>query len=101
MAPKFDGVIEAARYAPDGSLAMVRAYVRRGATFSDYLLIDRATLVERLKQGRKFVTGQRTNLMASTFETSKAVRLSGSKGAEVISTSAQTEHDLLEGTPVF
>jgi len=47
------------------------------------------------------VTGQRTNLMASTFETSKAVRLTGSKGQEVISTSAQVEHDLLEEVPVF
>ena len=101
MAVKFDGVIEAARYFPDCSLAMVRAYVRRGATFSDHVLIDREMLVERLKKGKKFVTGQRTNLMASTFETSKVVRLSGSKGAEVISTSAQTGRDLLEGTPVF
>lgn len=101
MAAKFDGVIEAARYTPNGSLAMVRAYVRRGATFSDYILIDREALVERLKNGKKFVTGQRTNLMASTFETFKVVRLTGSKGQEVISTSAQTERDLLEETPVF
>ena len=101
MAVKFDGMIEAARYSPNGSLIMVRAYVRRGATFSDYVLIDRKTLVERLRKGKKFVTGQRTNLMASTFETSKVVRLSGSKGAEVISTSAQTERDLLEEVPVF
>ena len=101
MAVKFDGVIEAARYSPNGSLTMVRAYVRRGATFSDYVLIDRETLVDRLTKGKKFVTGQRTNLMASTFETSKVVQLSGSKGAEVISTSAQTERDLLEEVPVF
>ncbi len=101
MAAKFDGVIEAARYTPNGALAMVRAYVRRGATFSDYILIDREALVERLKNGKKFVTGQRTNLMASTFETLKTVRLTGSKGQEVISTSAQTERDLLEETPLF
>ena len=101
MAAKFDGLIEAARYTPQGSLVMVRAYERRGATFSDYVLIDRDALVERMKKGKKFVTGQRTNLMASTFEVSKAVRLAGSKGHEVISTSAQSEHDLLEEVPVF
>jgi len=101
MAVKFDGVIEAARYTPDGNLAMVRAYVRRGATFSDHILIEREALVEHLKKGKKFMTGQRTNLMASTFETSKPVRLVGSKGQEVISTSTQAERDLLEEVPVF
>ena len=101
MASKFDGVIEAARYTPKGSLLMVRAYVRRGATFSDYVLIDRDALVERLQKGKKFVTGQRTENMASTFQTSKLVRLTGLKGQEVISTSAQTEHDLLEEVPLF
>lgn len=101
MAVKFDGVIEAARYTPDGNLTMVRAYVRRGATFSDHILIERQALVEHLKKGKKFMTGQRTNLMASTFETSKLVRLVGSKGQEIISTSAQAERDLLEEVPVF
>ena len=60
MAKQIDGVIEAARYAPDGSIVMVRVYERRGATFSDYVLLDRKTLVEKLKKGKKFVTGQRT-----------------------------------------
>jgi hypothetical protein len=98
---KFDGVIEAARYTANGSIAMIRAYERRGATFSDYVLIDRQTLVEKLKKGRKFVTGRRTKLMASTFETGKSVRLGGAKGREVISTSEKTDRDLLEDVPVF
>ena len=98
---KFDGVIEAARYAADGSIAMVRAYERRGATFSDRVLIDRQALVEKLKKGRKFVTGQREKLMASTFETAKSVFLRGAKGKEVISTSDKADRDLLEEVPVF
>jgi hypothetical protein len=98
---KFDGVIEAAHYAADSSIAMVRAYERRGATFSDRVLMDRQTLVERLKKGKKFVTGQRTKLMASTFETGKNVRLSGAKGQEVISTADKAQRDLLEDVPVF
>lgn len=101
MAVKFDGVIEAARYAPNGALMMVRAYVRRGASFSDHVLIERDALVERLKSGKKFMTGQRVNSMASTFENLKAVQLTGSKGQEVISTSTQTARDLLEEVPLF
>lgn len=101
MAVKFDGVIEAARYTPVGGLLMVRAYVRRGATFSDHVLIDREALVERLKNGKKFMTGQRVDSMASTFENLKAVQLTGTKGQEVISTSSQTERDLLEEVPLF
>jgi len=98
---KFDGVIEAARYTPDGSILMVRAYQRRGATFSDRVLLDRQALVEQLKKGKKFVVGQRTELLASTFETEKNVRLTGRKGQEVISTSEKASRDLLEEVPIF
>lgn len=101
MALKFDGVIEAARYTLAGSIVMVRAYERRGATFSDHVLLNRETLVERLKKGKKFVTGRRTERMASTFETSKAVRLTGIKGQEVISTSEKADCDILEEVPIF
>ncbi len=101
MAVKFDGVIEAVRYAPNGSLLMVRAYIRRGATFSDHVLIDRAVLVERLKNGKKFVTGQRVDSMASTFTILKPVQLAGNKDQEVITTSTQADHDLLEEVPFF
>jgi hypothetical protein len=98
---KFDGVIEAARYTPDGSILMVRAYERRGATFSDHVLLDRAALMEKLKKGKKFVIGQRTALLASTFETAQRVRLIGTKGQEFISTSETAYRDLLEDVPVF
>jgi len=98
---KFDGVIEAARYLPDGSILMVRAYERRGATFSDRVLLDRSTLVDRLKKGKKFVIGQRKELLASTFETAQRVRLTGGKGQEFISTTETGYRDLLEDVPVF
>ena len=98
---KYDGVIEAARYAPDGRILMVRAYERRGATFSDRVLLDRNTLVEQLKKGRKFVVGKRTQLMASTFVVSRNVRLAGDKGREIISTAEKPDRDLLEEAPLF
>ena len=59
---KFDGVIEAVRYR-GGKIELVRAYERRGATFSDRVLLDRAALLDRLKKGKRFVTGQRTELL--------------------------------------
>ena len=94
---KFDGMIEAVRYAPDGKIDLVRAYERRGATFSDHILIKRVQLVERLQKGEKFVTGQRKEFMGSTFETAKSVLLNGN----VISTGTSDNHDMLEDVPIF
>ena len=94
---KYDGIIEAVRYAPDGKIEMVRAYERRGAAFSDRVLLDRQTLVLRLKEGKKFIIGQRKLLLASTFETAKSVQMLG----EVISTAQKAERDLLEEVPLF
>jgi hypothetical protein len=94
---KYDGVIEAVRYAADGKIELVRAYERRGATFSDCVLLDRPTLAARLKNGEKFITGQRTERLGSTFETAKNVQLRG----EVISTGQKSERDLLEEVPLF
>jgi hypothetical protein len=94
---KFDGMIEAVRYAPDGKIDLVRAYKRRGATFSDHILIKRDRLVECLQKGEKFVTGQRTEFMGSTFETAKPVFLH----ENVISTGISDNHDLLEDVPIF
>ena len=94
---KFDGMIEAVRYAPDGKIDLVWAYERRGATFSDHILIKRAQLVERLQKGEKFITGQRIEFMGSTFETAKSVHLS----EDVISTGTTGNHDLLEDVPII
>lgn len=92
---KFDGLIEAVRYAPDGKIELVRAYERRGATFSDSILIDRANLAARLKKGEKFVTGVRKEFLGSTFETNRVVQLKG----DAITTGSDTNHDLLEEVP--
>jgi hypothetical protein len=44
MAKKFDGVIEAVRY-KNGQVEVVRAFERRGAAFSDRILIPRRELL--------------------------------------------------------
>jgi hypothetical protein len=97
---RFDGVIEAVRYKA-GKIEVVRAYERRGATFSDHVLLDRATLVNRLREGKLFVTGQRKEFLASTFDTGKSVNLFGKDGSQFVTTLAQEERDQLEGVPLF
>ena len=97
---KFDGVIEAVRY-KGGKIEVVRAYERRGATFSDRVLLDRKTLLERLKDGKRFVAGQRKEFMASTFEIGKQVNVMGTDGHQIVATREDAEHDDLEGVPVF
>lgn len=98
---KFDVVIEAVRY-KNGKIELVRGYERRGATFSDRILLDRKTLLERLKEGKRFVTGQRREYLASTFEVGKPVKLvSGDSRQVVVTTLPDAEHDDLEGVPSF
>jgi len=102
MAKKFDGVIEAVRYNPDGQIALVRGYELRGVTYSDRILLDRDTLLERLKNGKKFITGQRREYWASTFDFGKAVKAQTKDGKEVITTRDDVpQRDELEETPAF
>ena len=73
MAKKYDGIIEAVRY-KNGQIVVVRAYERRGAAFSDRILIDRKEFLELVKKGKQYVTGSRTEFMAGTFEQGKPVK---------------------------
>ena len=100
MAKKFDGVIEAVRY-KNGQIVTVRAYERRGAAFSDRVLIDRKDLLERIKNGKQFVVGARKQFWAGTFDEAKTVQVMRRDGKEIIATRAGAEHDELESAPVF
>jgi hypothetical protein len=93
---KFDLVIEAVRY-ENGQISQARAYERRGATFSDRVLMSRADLVRRLEKGKKAFTGQRKELLASTFELGKPVQTVG----QFVSTRPNADRDELEGVPLF
>jgi len=97
---KFDGIIEAVRY-KNGRIDIVRLYERRGATFSDRMLLDRKTLAERVKSGKRFVTGQRKEYLASTFEIGKPVELSGDGDKQVLTTRSGADQDELEEVPRF
>lgn len=98
---RFDGVIEAVRYTRGGQIEFVRAYERRGFAFSDRVLLDRKSLLERLKARRRFVTGNRKPLWGGSFESGRAVTLVTRDGREYVSTRADAAADTLEGVPLI
>lgn len=100
MAKKIDGVIEAVRY-KNGQIVVVRAYERRGATYSDWVLLDRKTLFERLQKGQQYVIGSREELRASTFKLGKPVKVVKQDEREFLTTRETTSRDELEETPFF
>ena len=98
---KVEGIIEAVRYARNGQIDLVRAYERRGDTFSDRVLLDRKTLIERLQAKKRFVIGQRRQFLASTFDAQREVQIVHANGADFITTRADASRDELEGAPVI
>jgi hypothetical protein len=100
--PKFDGVVECVHYKPNGEVDWVRAYERRGATFSDYVLIPRQALIQKLKAGKKFVVGKRVADMASTFNVTAPLRVTNSGGKDIlVANDHPSDQDHLPGVPVF
>jgi hypothetical protein len=101
-AKKYDGVIEAVHYRQDGQIDWVRAFERRGFVFTDWLKLDRQTLLERLQDGGRFYVGRRIPLMGNEFEISEAVRLAKNNGDEIIvAGDLKTDQDHLEGVPII
>ncbi|MGB9673319.1 MAG: hypothetical protein ACPL3P_04215 [Anaerolineales bacterium] len=97
-----DIVIEAVRYKPNGEIDWVRVYEKRGATYSDHLLLSRAELVQRLQRKELVYTGKRIPYMASTFQLSRPVILSQSNGKDLILTeNTQSNKDKLEDVPLI
>jgi hypothetical protein len=95
---KIDGVIEAVRYNAGGKISLVRSYQRRGAVWSDHVLLGRPELVEQLKKGRRFVTGTRRHNLGSVFETGARVRFVDD---HIFTDGQSTAREFLAGVPVF
>jgi hypothetical protein len=100
MAKKVDVVIEAVRY-KNGQIVMVRGYERRGTTFSDRVLIDRKTLVEKLQKGNQVLIGSREEFQASTFKLAGNVMLVKNENREWVATASDATQDHLEHAPIF
>jgi hypothetical protein len=95
---KLDGIIESVRFNSQGRISCVRAYLRRGVVWSDRVILDRQELADRLTQGKRFATGERTLYKGSVFKTNLMVN----QVAGAILTAGQTSAgDLLSGVPVF
>ncbi len=95
---KIDGVIEAVRYTPGGIISVVRAYQRRGAVWSDHLLLGRPELVEQLKSGKTFISGIRKEYLGGVFKPGPTVRYIDE---HIITEGQAALRDLLAGVPVF
>jgi len=95
---KLDGVIEAVHYTAGGKISVVRAYERHGVVWSDHVLLERKELSDRLKQGKRFVVGERKIYLGSVFKTGTEVRqIEGN----IVTEGPTSARDLLTGVPVF
>ncbi|MBN1667209.1 MAG: hypothetical protein JW862_08970 [Anaerolineales bacterium] len=98
----YDGVVETVRYSPEGKIRWVRAYERHGFVFTDHFLMDRETLLERLKAGKRFYTGERQVYMGSDFTIKTPLRLVQQAGQDyIVAGDANGEQDRLEGVPII
>jgi len=99
---RIDGVIEAAHYTSGGQVAWVRAYERRGPTFSDRVIINREDLIRRIKSGKNFVVGTRKEYLSSTFDLKFPIRVVQAGGKDYLTFSEEVVScDALTGLPVI
>jgi hypothetical protein len=99
---KADLVIVAARIdASSGRLTQAQAYERRGAVWSDVLLLDREALLARLSSRRKVYSGAPSAEVPGDFIVRGEIRLQGADGRAwlALGTTRVDRDDL--GIPVF
>lgn len=99
---QYDGVIELVHYNQSGKIDWVRAYLKRGAVFSDRLIIDRTSLVSQLNSGKKFMTGKRVEYLGGTFQVYDPLRLIQKNGEYILVVGdTEQDHDLIKGVPII
>ena len=98
---KYDGVIEAVRYSDNKQIDLVRFYERRQFAFSDHMVLTRAGLVERIKKGKRIVTGQRKPYQGNDFKIERRILLRNGKMGTISTDDLSGEEEHLTGVPVF
>jgi len=99
---KYDGVLEAAHFNPDGQIDWVRVYIRRGPIFSDRILLSRAAFIEQLKAGKRYMVGERIDNMGGKFNVTKPVHVQHKDGNPVIVVGeTRATQDELAGVPII
>lgn len=98
----YDGVIQAVHYNEQGQVLWVRAFLRRGAVWTDHVRLSRDELISKINSGLQFRVGERLPYQGGTFKVSDPVQLVKENCHEVlVSGSRQGESDRLEGVPLI
>jgi hypothetical protein len=98
----YDGVVEAAHFKPDGQLDWVRVYERRGAVFSDRILLSREAFIEQLKAKKRYMVGERIINLGGKFNVTQPVHLQRQDGKQVIVVGdAKVSMGELAGVPIL
>jgi hypothetical protein len=98
----YDGVLEAVHFKPDGQLDWVRVYERRGAVFTDRVMLSRDAFIKQLKAGKSYMVGERIPNLGGKFTVTLPVHLIQQDGKQVIVVgSAQAKMEELGGVPVI
>jgi hypothetical protein len=99
---KYDGVVEAAHFKPDGQLDWVRVYERKGAVFSDVILLNRDTFIRQLRAGRRYMAGERILNFGGKFKVTQPIHLNNLDGKQVIVVGeTRVDKDELSGVPII
>jgi hypothetical protein len=98
----FDGVLEAVHFKADGQIDWVRVYERRGAIFSDRVMLNREMFVRQLKAGKRYMVGERIHSLGGKFNISQPVHLIQHDNKQMIVVGDdQTKLDELVGVPII
>ena len=76
--------MEAAHFNKSGDLQWVRAYERRGPTWSDVVLLDRENLVKKIEAGKRFFVGKRKLYLASEFQLRDQIYVNKNKSGKAL-----------------
>ena len=99
---KYDGVVEAVHFKPDGQLDWLRVYLRMDAAFSDRILLSRQAFIAQLKSGKHFMLGERIQNLGGMFNVTKPVHLlERDHNPVIVVGDSQASQDDLTGVPII
>lgn len=99
---KFDGVVEAVHFKSDGQLDWVRVYMRRGAAFTDRILLSRQEFINQLRAGKRYMLGERILNLGGMFNVTKPVHLlERDHNPVIVVGDTQATQDDLSGIPII
>ena len=98
---KYDAVIQAVHYTPDGLVDWVRVFQRNGPVWTDFVLLNRQELIDALKSGKIFMAGKRVQYMAGTFEVTEPIQLKENGTEILVVGSGEGKGDSLKGVPTI